>query len=156
AGEGTAAANMMAIENAVRTRQMEHIPGSKRWKRLSVVVSLIIVGLICCVGATTHVDALQSRDRAPASQPQAHHLHLSAKQLAAPRTWKTHAAEFASSLTWSPDGRWAAYRLQEELDHPLNHGGYWERNSLCIIRADGSGAQRLYTEHDNDEPEVAG
>ena len=102
-----------------------------------LLVPLSLLGLFFNTGSVTALERV--------SQPKSIHPRLSARQLAAPRVWKTHATEEASDLRWSPDGRWAVYRLQECLDHAPANGDDWDHFSLCSIRADGTGARRLYS-----------
>ena len=82
--------------------------------------------------------------------PKTKHPHLSERLLIAPRVWRSGAQWNITDLTWSPDGRWAAYYLNEQRE-PNEQGETptdWERGSLCCIRADGRRAHRLYTGQD--------
>lgn len=79
------------------------------------------------------------------------HPHLATRLLIAPRVWKQGSRPpEVSELTWRPDGKWAAYFLDEGRENVQD----WNRISLCCIRADGKQVRRLYARK-GIEPQIA-
>ena len=68
---------------------------------------------------------------------------LPVRLLVAARLWKQEPTKpQVSDLMWSPDGKWAAYVLNEQRE--IVEDAYDERSFLCLIRADGRDAHRIY------------
>jgi Tol biopolymer transport system component len=130
-----------------RLRAWKHTRDQIKQRELTRSRLLIVLSIV-----SISFNAAKATASDEAHQPKVVHPHLSARQLAAPSIWKTHTTYDASALTWSPDGRWATYKLTESRDLATTESldiaanSDWERISLCRIRADGRGARRLYSE----------